>query len=167
MKTLNTAIYISEIPSEFLYQVRNIGLDAQKQPVMRYRSETGGEPCRDVLRRARPGEEVILASFCPFTKSGPFKEYGPIYVLADPLDEAVPRNELPLVQPEPEPYLRKQFALRAYNDSEEIIDAALVKSTEAEEVLDRFLMSLEVTFVDARFPTYGCFALRIQRSSRL
>ena len=163
MKILATAIRINEISADFLAQVRETGLDAQGQPVQRFRSE-GGDPCRDVLRRARPGEEIILASYCPFTQNGPFKEYGPIYILAKPSAEDVRRDELPLIQSEREPYLREQFVLRAYNDREEIIDATLVKSSEATEVLDRFLASNEVAFVDARFPTYGCFACRIYRS---
>ncbi len=157
-------ISIQEIPSQFLYQVRVHGVDAQGQTVKRYHSEEGGEPCRDILRRARPGEEVILASFCPFTVNGPFKEFGPIYVLAQSVDETVRRNQLPLAQKEPEPYLGDQFVLRAYNKEEEIIDAALVRSSEATEVLNRFLASSEVAFVHARFPVYGCFACRIDRA---
>ncbi len=163
MNIVKTAIYINEIPADFLVKVRETGLDAQNQPVKRYRSETGGDPCRDVLRRSRPGEEVILASFCAFTQSGPYKEYGPIFVLAQPSDEEVRRNELPLTQPEPEPYLREQFVLRAYNEREEIIDAALVQNVDAQNVLERFLALPETAFVDARFPVYGCFACRINR----
>src|SRR5262245_42162714 len=157
-------ISIEEIPSDFLYQVRVLGVDAQGQAVRRYRSEKGGEPCRDVLRSARPGEEVILASFCPFTINGPFKEFGPIYILAEPADEIVLRNQLPLVQGGPQPYLGDQFVLRAYNIEQDIIDATLVKSDEAAEVLNRFLASPEVAFVHARYPAYGCFACRINRA---
>ncbi|HSE41360.1 MAG TPA: DUF1203 domain-containing protein [Acidobacteriota bacterium] len=160
--SLKTAIYIPEIPEEFLHKVRTTGLDAQNQPVKRYRLE--GEPCRDVLRRSRPGEEIILASYCPFTQEGPFKEYGPIYLLAEPSSELVQRDVMPLKQPEPEPYLREQFVLRAYSYQEEIIDAALVRNVEAQDILDSFLSRDEVAFVDARFPVYGCFACRFRRA---
>jgi hypothetical protein len=88
-------INIAPIPTSFLQQVREQGLDHLGQQVKRVRAE-GGEPCRDVLRRARPGEELILASFTPFSKPGPYKEYGPVFVLANDPDETVAREQLPL-----------------------------------------------------------------------
>ncbi len=53
--------------------------------------------------------------------------------------------------------------LRAYTDDEAIRDAALVTRESAEATLERFLASPETAFVHARFPTYGCFALRVDR----
>lgn len=79
--------------SDFLRRVREEGRDAQDQPVKRVRAK-GGEPCRDVLRRAREGEELLLASFSPFTQPGPYKEFGPVFVLASPSDEPVPIDAL-------------------------------------------------------------------------
>ena len=84
-------ITIAAIPTRFLQRVRTEGLDDQGQAVKRVIAQ-GGEPCRDVLRRATAGEELILASFTPFSKPGPYKEYGPIFVLAQSADEAVRRD---------------------------------------------------------------------------
>jgi len=89
-------IHIAPLPQDFLSRVRERGLDDQMQPVRRYVSTEGGEPCRDVLRRARPGEAVILASYCPFTQAGPYKEFGPVFVLAQASDEPVQRQVLPI-----------------------------------------------------------------------
>ena len=66
---------ITPIRKDFLIKVRESGIDDQNQPIVHFIAE-GGEPCRDVLRRAVAGEELILASYCPFSKPGPFKEYG-------------------------------------------------------------------------------------------
>ncbi|MGH7492520.1 MAG: DUF1203 domain-containing protein [bacterium] len=154
---------IAPLPMAFLNRVRKLGLDDQNQPVRRFHSVQGGEPCRDVLRRARAGEEVILASFCPFTKSGPFKEFGPIYILANPAAEQVVRDALPLPKGHPEDYFGQQFVLRAYNQNEDIIDGALVAAEDAKAKLEHFLQTPEVTFVQARFPVYGCFSCRIER----
>ncbi len=158
------SLKILPLPTDFLNRVRQRGLDDQDQPVQRSYSAEGGEPCRDVLRRARPGEEVILASFCPFSQSGPFKEFGPIFVLAHPSNEPVVREALPLPQGKPEDYFGHQFVLRAYNRNEEIIDGALVSAAEAKATAERFLQAPEVAFVHARFPVYGCFACRLERS---
>lgn len=152
-------INILPLPQSFLDRVRNEGLDDQGQPVKRYVTATGGEPCRDVLRRARPGEELILASHSPYAQTGPYKEFGPIFVLANPSADDIRRDELPLGD-----YFRDRFVLRAYDRNEAIHEAAMVTADEAPAVLDRFLGSGDVAFVQARFPVYGCFACRIERA---
>ena len=127
-------------------------------------SVNGGEPCRDALRRARPGEEIILASFSPFTVIGPYREFGPVFVFAQPQDGGVARDHLPLPNGEPTDYLGDRFAVRAYDRGENIADAALVAADEAEAQVQRFLADPAVAFVHARFPTHGCFALRVDRA---
>jgi hypothetical protein len=151
-------IQIAPISQSFLDRVRNEGIDDLGQPVRRLVAE-GDEPCRDVLRRARAGEELILASFSPFREVGPYHEYGPVFVLANPDESEVRRDGLPT-----DGYLRERFVLRAYSPKEEILDAAMVTPGEAEETLQRFLERPEIAFVHARFPVYGCFALRIDRA---
>ncbi len=101
---------VAPIPEEFLRGVRLEDRDALGQPVRRVRA-SGGEPCRDVLRRAVEGEELILASFSPFEKPGPYKEYGPIFVLAHESRETVNRDALPAGSESD--YLRARFAIRA------------------------------------------------------
>src|SRR6266852_6401185 len=91
-----TSITIAPIPAAFLNRVRIEGLDDLGQAVKHVEAE-GGEPCRDVLRRAQPGEKLILASFTPFTKPGPYHEYGPVFVLAEDGNEPVHRDRLPAV----------------------------------------------------------------------
>lgn len=153
---------IAPIPDSFLQRVRSEGLDDQGQSVKQVIAQ-GGEPCRDVLRRARAGEELILASFTPFSKPGPYKEYGPIFVLAQRSDETVQRAALPQAGA-PTDYLREQFVIRAYSDAEEILDAALVKAPDLAATVERFFESANTAFLHVRFPTYGCFACRIDRA---
>lgn len=151
---------IAPILAAFLEQVRTEGRDALGQPVKRVVA-SGGEPCRDVLRRARPGEALILASYSPFEKAGPYKEYGPIYVLAEASDEIVRRDALQAGSGTD--YLRGQFGVRAYSAGEEIVDARIVAAPEGQSVVDEFLSRDDVAFVHVRFPAYGCFACRIDR----
>lgn len=154
-------VTIAPIPAEYLHRVRTEGTDALEQTVKHVIAK-GGEPCRDVLRRARPGERLILASFSPFSKPGPYHEYGPVFVLADQSDESVERDRLP-VAGSPTDYLREQFVIRAYSRDEAILDAALVQARDFEAVVDRFFESADTAFLHVRFPTYGCFACRIDR----
>lgn len=156
-------LHIPPLPKAFLDRVRVDGMDDQGQPVQRITAR-GGEPCRDVLRRAEPGESLLLASFCPFESAGPFREFGPVYVLAEPSDEAVRRDALPLDDGSGERYFREQFVLRAYDANGAIADATFATAETAQPTLDRFFGRESVAFVDARFPTYGCWACRIHRA---
>ena len=156
-------LHIPALPESFLHRVRTVGLDDQGQPVQRLLAE-GGEPCRDVLRRARPGEALILASFSPFWRPGPFREVGPVYVLAEPSDETVARDRLPLPAGEPTDYLRERFVLRAYGPDQSIVGGAIVEAGDAMEQLEALLRCRDVAFVDVRFPVFGCFACRVERA---
>jgi hypothetical protein len=153
---------IAPIPETFLTRARVEGIDDLGQPVRRVRA-AGGEPCRDVLRRAIPGEELILASFSPFVKTGPYKEYGPIFILANDTRAAATPDFLPIGGDGD--YLRSQFVIRAYSEEESILDAALVSSGGAQSVVDAFLARPETAFLHVRFPTYGCFAARVDRGA--
>lgn len=151
---------IAPIPLAFLDRVRAKRVDDLDQPV-KCVSAVGGEPCRDVLRRAFPGEELILASFTPFTLSGPYKEFGPVFVLAHDSSEPVGRDAI--LAGAPQDYLRAQFVIRAYSEAEEIIGAELLEAENAQAAVDRFFARPEVAFLHVRFPAYGCFACRLDQ----
>lgn len=156
-------IVIRPIRKDFLLKVREAGLDDQNQKVVRLSAE-GGEPCRDVLRRAAPGEALILASYCPFTVAGPYKEYGPVYVLAQESVEPMNHQRFPLPRGLPADYLRQQaFVLRAYNRAEAIVAAELVEPSSAQAVITRMFDGSQAAFILARFAAYGCYGFRIER----
>jgi hypothetical protein len=146
---------------DFLVKIRKYGLDDQNQPVERHIA-AGGEPCRDVLRRARPGEELILASYCPFSLPGPYKEYGPVFALAAETGAAGMPGPQPWTSEIGMEYLGERFVLRAYDERERIIDAELSAPSSLRQDLARMLGRKEAAFVLARYATYGCYALRIE-----
>jgi hypothetical protein len=157
-------IAIRPVRSDFLLKVRDAGLDDQNQRVV-HLAAAGGEPCRDVLRRALPGEALILASYCPFTVAGPYKEYGPIFVLASPSAESVDYQALPLPRGCAMDYLRDQpFVLRAYGKSEDILAAELSTPSQALNAVERLFANGQIDFVLARYAAYGCYAFRIERA---
>ena len=115
------------------------------------------------MRGAKEGEELILASYCPFTKAGPYKEYGAVFVLANPSDEVVNYTEFPLPTNTQNDYFGDYFALRAYDNDESIYDARLVTPVNAEQTIDELFAAPQVQFILARFAAYGCYALRLER----
>ena len=148
---------------DFLDKVRNLGIDDQNQPV-ELQTAIGGEPLRDVLRGAKAGEKIILASYCPFSKTGPYREYGPIFVLANTSDEHVNNTTLPLPTGAQTDYLGHTFVLKAYCDEERIVDAKLTTPAQAESDLQAFLSNDNVSFVMARYAAYGCYSFRVERA---
>lgn len=158
-------IQIVPIRKDFLQKVRVAGLDDQNQSVVRMKAQ-GGEPCRDVLRNAKAGEEIILASYCPFSQPGPYKEYGPIFVLAKEDNEEVQLDRLPVSQSDEQGYISNEFVLRAYNIKEQIVAAVITTVQNAERELYQILETKEVSFVLARYAAYGCYGARIERAIR-
>jgi hypothetical protein len=60
--------------------------------------------------------------------------------------------------------LREQFVIRAYSEAERILDAALTQAGDLGSTIDRFFADAATSFLHVRFPTYGCFALRVDRA---
>ncbi len=151
---------IVPIHSAFLQRLRSVGLDDQAQSA-EHHVAAGGEPCRDVLRRAQPGERIMLASYTPFTRPGPYKEFGPVFVLADSVDASgqAPQSLSALAACG---YLRDTFVLRAYDAVDRIVDGVVVQADDAENILQDMLRRETVRYVLVRFAGYGCYACRIE-----
>lgn len=160
MLTLETSRFVP-LRTSFLHRARQAGRDDLDQPVVRARA-TGGEPLRDLLRRARPGEAILLASYGPFDRPGPFREFGPVYVSeaggTPEVEWLFRRRDDPSLD-----YFAGQLTLRAYDLNGHIADAALIEFPAAPDQMQRFLDRPEIAWVDARFPVYGCFAARFVR----
>lgn len=156
-------LQIKPLRSDFLIKTREHRLDDQHQAV-EYHLAKGGEPCRDVLRGAMPGEALILASYCPFSQASPYKEYGPVFILAEPSTEAVSLEELPSVSGAVTDYFGERIVLRAYSSTERIVQAELTTPADCTEVLARFFADPDVSFVLFRNVAYGCYSLRVERA---
>ena len=156
---------MTPIDAGFLQRVRATGRDDLGQPV-RNLIATGGEPCRDVLRRARRGERLLLASYCPFKYAGPYREYGAVFVLA----ESSPQHGAPLglpMQGGSSDYWKRDasLVLRAYSSAEDIVAAQLVRPDGLAAAAEEYFTRDDIDFVLVRFPAYGCYALRLDRSA--
>ncbi|WP_261841293.1 DUF1203 domain-containing protein [Aliamphritea ceti] len=147
---------------DFTDKVRNTLRDDQNQSV-EITVANGGEPCRDVMRRALPGEQIILASYCPFSQPGPYKEYGPVFILAEQSDENFDTSKLPFPTETNASYLGETFVLKTYCKNERIIDAKLATPSNAEAVLAKLFSDNKVAFAIARYAAFGCYSLRLEK----
>ncbi|WP_374419492.1 DUF1203 domain-containing protein [Chromobacterium sp.] len=148
----------------FVERARREGIDALDQPVRRM-TAAGGEPFRDALRRAIPGEELILASYSPFHQAGPYREYGPVFLAAESQPKSLPELSSLLRRVGENAYLGASVALRAYDDEQTMLEAALLPTHELEETLARWEARPEIACAMLRFPAHGCYALRLNRSA--
>lgn len=79
--------------------------------------EQPGYPCRQCLRDAEIGEEVILVSHDPFTASSPYRCASPIFIHREPCR---PHHGTGL----PEQLARGQRSVRAFDAATMMLDAA-------------------------------------------
>ncbi len=115
---------------------------------------------RDVLRRAEPGEQVILGSHALFPDEGPFREFGPIYVSS----RCEPRSGAGRDIFEGT-YFCGELVLRRYDERRWISGARRIETGQAAALVEEWLSMPATAFVDARFPEYGCFACRFVRAT--
>jgi Protein of unknown function (DUF1203) len=118
--------------------------------------EFPGYPCRQCLRDAEVGEELILVSFDPFALASPYRQSGPIFLHR--FDCSANRDNSRI----PEQLCRRQLSIRAFDADEMMIDAAVIHGEELDESLLRYAGNRATVFVDVHNATRGCWAARYQ-----
>lgn len=127
--------------------------------VLTVRRDASRHQCRACLRLTEPGEGFILLSYTPFTSRQPYAEVGPVFIHEK---ECRPYEEAREYPPE---FPREAVVLRAYNERDEIEDAAFVGKGPVEDVIAALFEKPEIAYLHARNSTYGCFMFRIDRSA--
>lgn len=148
---------VRPLPAAFVQRVRATGQDDFRRPI-HATVATGGEPMRDQLRRAEPGERIILCSYQAVSLPSEFAEIGPIFISADLPATTVAPDELP------PGYFNRLFALRAYDAADRIVHSQLVEPIAAPEIFRDLLAREDVAYLHGRFAGHGCFAARIDRT---
>ena len=112
-------------------------------------------PCRHCLQWAKPGECVILFPYNAVPPGKPYSETGPIFVHANPCRRYA-QDEYP-------GEFRTGRAFRAYNSTDDLIDAILPNGEEPEAVIEKLFRNPETAFVHARSATHGCYTFKVER----
>jgi hypothetical protein len=82
LQTLQT-LTVHAIDPARLDAVREAGVDELGNSFTPFAATGEGEPLRCCLRFARPGEQIALISWAPFTQVSVWREVGPVYVHAE------------------------------------------------------------------------------------
>jgi hypothetical protein len=148
---------VSPLETAVADEIRNASTDAYGNALQPETQTTYGNPCRHCLRRANPGERLVLFSYSPFDAPNPYKEVGPIFVHADGCSRYAQTDRVP------EDFLNRPIVLRGYDAHQRIANVAVVVDGTTERRVEELLADPDVAFVHARSFTHGCFLFRVDR----
>ena len=147
---------IVPLPLSLVSEARRTLTDCAGHALRPHIETAGGNPCRFTLRLTRPGEEVILMSCSPFRTEQPYRETGPVFILAQGDTGYTDIHRFPSgINP-----LTRVF--RCYDAAERIIDAR-VGTAEPEQLIAELFAKPRVDCIHVRSLTYGCYTFRIER----
>ncbi len=117
-------------------------------------------PCRQCLRDAEIGEELLLVSYDPFETDSPYRSASPIFLHRRPCTPPLDLHELP------EQLTIRQLSVRAFDIDALMIDAAIVQGDQLAATLDRLFADAACDHVHVHNATRGCWAVRVDRQVR-
>jgi hypothetical protein len=125
--------------------------------------EHPGYPCRQCLRDAAVGDELILVSHDPFGTESPYRSASPIFLHRTSCQPYVSEPALP--EPVlPEQLTRRQLSVRSFDREEMMIDAAVIDGTDFELTIHRFFADTDSNQIHVHNATRGCWAVAVDRA---
>ncbi len=150
---------IHAIPESFAEHVRHFrrdghgNVDLTPQVV----TEAHSAPCRVCLEDARVGEAVLLCTYSPFERPGPYATIGPIFVHAHRCTPFAPGA------PMTDAIARRLLSLRAYDRGGRMVAADVIEGRELESLAQRLFEDPAASLLHVHHARAGCFACRIER----
>lgn len=115
-----------------------------------------GFPCRQCLRDADVGEELILVSHDPFEGLSAYRSASPIFLHRRPC-RPFDGGTLPVQ------LTGRQLSVRAFDRDEMMTDAEVIEGTRLADTLGRFFADDGVDRVHIHNAGRGCFAAAVDR----
>ncbi|MCB2176258.1 MAG: DUF1203 domain-containing protein [Actinomycetales bacterium] len=117
-----------------------------------------GYPCRQCLRDARVGDELVLVSYDPFEGDSPYRAPTAIFL-----------HRRDCGTPEPGPALpaqlaRRRLAVRAYDAAQMMTAARLVDGADLPGTVHELFQDSAVQRVDLHNAARGCWAASVRRA---
>lgn len=149
---------VTSLETPIANEMRTASRDAYGNALQPETQTAPGNPCRHCLRRASPGERLVLFSYSPFETRNPYKEVGPIFVHADGCPRYTQTDRIP------EDFRNRPITLRGYDAEQRIARVAVVVDGTTERRVEELLSDPGIAFVHARSFTHGCFLFRMDRA---
>jgi len=120
--------------------------------------ESPGYPCRQCLRDAAVGEELVLVSHDPFTTDSPYRSASPIFLHREPCGTPDDLDQIP-------PQLSgRQLSVRSFDRREMMIAAAVIDGRELASVIDELLDDDASARLHVHNASRGCWAVTVDRA---
>jgi Protein of unknown function (DUF1203) len=119
-----------------------------------------GWPCRQCLRDARVGEELVLVSYDPFDASStsPYRTPSPVFLHRQPCHPAAPTADPPVQ------LTSRRLSLRAFDADDMMLGGHVVDGQDLGKVLADLFADDATVQVHVHNAAPGCFAARVTRS---
>jgi hypothetical protein len=116
-----------------------------------------GYPCRQCLRDAEIGDELILVSHDPFDTDSPYRCASPVFLHRTPCAPHEPSSQLP------EQLTSRRLSVRAFDDAAMMRDGDVIDGSSLDACIARMLADPAVAFLHVHNAGRGCLAARIER----
>ena len=115
-----------------------------------------GFPCRQCLRDAEIGDEMLLVSYDPFTASSPYRCASPIFIHSAPCSSD-DRQDLPVQ------LTIRTLSVRGFDSASMMLDAALIEGTDLSFTIETLFDNPAIDHLHVHNASRGCFAARVMR----
>lgn len=119
--------------------------------------ENPGYPCRQCLRDADVGEELILVSHNPFTTNSQYRSASPIFLHRLACEPPNDPTHLP------QQLTQRQLSVRSFDQDEMMIDAAVIDGQELAHTIQGFFENATSEQIHVHNATRGCWAVTVER----
>jgi hypothetical protein len=120
--------------------------------VVRVADEHPGWPCRQCLRDAEVGDELVLVSYDPFDIDSPYRCASPIFLhrhdCRDRVDTA----------PVPDQLARRRLSVRTFDAEAMMVDGRVIEGSDLADILAELLAAPAADRVHIHNAGPGCFA---------
>lgn len=120
--------------------------------VVRVADESPGYPCRQCLRDAEVGEELVLVSYDPFETDSPYRSASPVFLHSD--DCSARRDRSPV----PDQLASRRLSIRTFDSAAMMIDARVVDGADLADALEELLAIPGAERAHVHNAGPGCFA---------
>ena len=115
-----------------------------------------GYPCRQCLRDAEIGDEMLLVSYDPFTASSPYRCTSPIFIHSAP---CAPDDQEDL----PVQLTSRKLSVRGFDSAAMMLDAALIEGDDLRDTIKMLFDNPAIDHLHVHNASRGCFAARVER----
>jgi Protein of unknown function (DUF1203) len=116
-----------------------------------------GYPCRQCLRDAEVGDELLLVSHDPFVASSPYRCSSPIFIHSEPCT----RDDSSGL---PAQLTNRKLSVRAFDSAAMMLDAALIDGSDLSATIETLLGNDDVEHLHVHNEPRGCWAARVDRA---